>query len=67
MIVRDSFKLFKPTNSQKVEFNLRFNYGNHLLVKHHSERSSIYLQIYINLVSYGLNPQLGISKNAGAQ
>ena len=38
-----------------------------LLATHQGERSLLYLQSYINLASYGLNPQSGISKKAGAQ
>lgn len=32
------------------------------LAMHQGERSLLYLQSYINLASYGLNPQSGISK-----
>ena len=38
-----------------------------LLATHQCESSSLYLKSYINLASYGSNPQLGISKKARAQ
>lgn len=39
----------------------------HLLATNQGERSPLYLQSYINLASYGLSPQSGISEKAGAQ
>lgn len=38
-----------------------------LLATHPGERSSLYLKPYINLASYGSNPQLRISEKARAQ